>query len=97
MVLSPLSSIYSIIYTGLRTGEIQNPNMKNILNHILETIHQGTKEVGWGKGARVEKIKQNQPVLKRSPEPSVQFFSFLHPVDVSKDALLVQTPSENRM
>lgn len=71
--------------------------MKNILNHILETIHQGTKETGWGRGAQVEKIKQNQPVLKCSPEPSVQFFSFPHPVDVSKDGLLVQTPSENRM
>lgn len=71
--------------------------MKNLLNHILGTIHPETKRLGGGGVGRVEKIKQNQPVLKRSPEPSVQFSSFPHPVDVSKDGLLAQTPSENRI
>lgn len=38
--------------------------------------------------------KWNQPVLKCSPEPSVQFSSFLRPVGVSIDGLLAQIPSE---
>jgi len=37
--------------------------------------------------------KRHPAVLKCSPEPSVQFSSFLHPVGVSKDGLLAQTPS----
>lgn len=45
----------------------------------------------------MENRKQNPPVLNYSPEPSVQFSSFPHPVDVLKDGLLVQTPSENRI
>lgn len=51
----------------------------------------------WELGAGCREDKANQPVLKRSPEPSVQFSSFLHPVGVSKDGLLAQTPSENRI